>query len=316
MDEGTKPCEIRLFGGIEARTPQCIVSGRDFGGIKQRHILALLTLYGTLSKDHLAELLWEGTPPAEYVATLESYVSQLRRRLDPTSPGRRSVVVTRQGGYALNLDRAGSDVGRFDQLMLTAARLTGSDALNALATAVDLASAPLLADEPYLSWAIEARQRYRVRLIDAATQAAEYAMDLGLIGQAQALASRATDLDPLAERAWFVRMLAYRGADDRAAALRCYESLRRALADELGVAPGAAAHTLFLDILRTGSSGGSDLDGLLDGLVGAIMAAAKELAVREEPTGWLAGQVVHLITQAHTLVQTGSRQQLALHATG
>src|SRR4051812_25952510 len=113
--------DVRLFGATEVRTPHATMSSRDFGGVKQRHILQLLALNGALSKAELAEHLWEGNPPAEYVATLESYVSLLRRRIDPDSPARRSVVATRTGGYMLDTERVRTDVGRFDQLLAPAA---------------------------------------------------------------------------------------------------------------------------------------------------------------------------------------------------
>src|SRR3982750_3998690 len=54
--------DVRLFGTTEVRTPRATMSSRDFGGVKQRHILQLLALNGAMSKAELAELLWGGTP--------------------------------------------------------------------------------------------------------------------------------------------------------------------------------------------------------------------------------------------------------------
>ena len=76
--------EIQLFGRIEVRTRGVRLAGRDFGGVKPRHILALLALRGSVHKAELTELLWDGRPPANHVATVESYVSLLRHRLDPS----------------------------------------------------------------------------------------------------------------------------------------------------------------------------------------------------------------------------------------
>jgi DNA-binding SARP family transcriptional activator len=295
--------ELRLFGSTEARTPGGRLSGRDFGGLKQRNILQLLALHGELSKSELAELLWEGHPPTEYMSTLESYVSLLRRRLEPASSARTSAVVTRNGGYALDRDRVSTDVGRFDRLLAAAARLDAGQALSMLWEAVALAEAPLLADEPYRTWAVEARERHRIRLVDAASRAAAHALALGAPDRAQELATRATDLDPIAETAWRVRMSAYRVGGDRGAALRCYETLRRSLSEELGVAPGPATTALFVEILRDDEGSSLPHSGEL---VAAVLAAARELAARDDPDGVPFRRVVQLLDRAVRLARANA----------
>jgi DNA-binding SARP family transcriptional activator len=303
--------EVKLFGPTEVRTPRGLLTARDFGGVKQRHILQLLVLHGTLSKAELAELVWEGNPPAEYVATLESYVSLLRRRLDPTAPARRSAVVTRTGGYALDTDRVTTDVRRFDILLVNAGGLPADEALPLLGQAVALADAPLLADEMYPTWASDARSRHRARLVDAATRAADHAMTIGDAAYADDLAVRATDIDPLAEAAWRVRMSAHHTLGDRAGALRCYQSCRRALADELGIEPAPSTQELFVQILQDEGN----RDAPMGDIVAAVLAAARELAQAEDPGEEPTGQVIALLTRAERLAQQAHDAQLvALNA--
>jgi DNA-binding SARP family transcriptional activator len=290
--------ELKLYGALQVRTPQRVLGFGDFGGVKQRHILQLLVLYRTLSKTDLAELLWEGNPPAEHVATLESYVSSLRRRLDPSSPARRSVVMTRTGGYALDDSRVSADVWRFDALLGTAATLPAAAALPHLEQALALAGAPLLAQETSLEWMQDAHDRHRVRYVAGATRAAEHALVLGDARRAQELAGLATDLDPLAEAAWRVRMAALDAAGDRAGALRCYQSCRRALSDELGIEPAAATHERFVKILQSDSDG----VGHLDQLAHTILAAARELAVAGDSES-STSTVVQLLTRAQRLAR-------------
>jgi DNA-binding SARP family transcriptional activator len=309
--------EVRLFGVTEVRTPRGTMTARDFGGVKQRHILQLLALHGALSKAELAEHLWEGSPPAEYIATLESYVSLLRRRIDPGSPARRSVVATRTGGYALDTDRVSTDIGRFDRLLLSASGLPAATALPMLSQAVAVANAPLLADEMYPTWARDARQRHRARLVEAATRAAEHALAAGDTQHADDLASRATDLEPLAEAAWRVRMSARHAAGDRAGALRHYQSCRRALADELGIEPATGTHELFVRILQDDGQ----REGGLGEVVAAVLAAARELAVAEIPAGLddtaPGGRVIALLARAERLAHQVSGQRLvALNVAG
>jgi len=308
--------EVRLFGVTEVRTPAATLGARDFGGVKQRHILQLLALYGALSKAELAEHLWEGRPPAEYVATLESYVSLLRRRLDPAAPARHSVLVTRTGGYALDADRVGTDTGEFDRLVGAAAGLPAPVALPLLARAVDLAGAPLLAravdlagapllaGEDHRTWVVDARQRHRARLVAAATRAAEHGLALGDLRPADRFATHATELDPLAESAWRVRMSSHRAEGDRAGALRHYESCRRTLADELGIEPSAATQALFVTILRDDDPG----------IVAAVLAAARELAAGGSRDS--GGAVVALLTRAKWLVRQAGVRDRRMSAAG
>src|SRR3954465_7580885 len=83
---------IRLLGSTEAYVGGRRVAGRDFGGAKVRQVLEILALTPgrPVAKDQLAELLWEGAPPPSWLATLEAYVSQLRRALAPDVPAPRS----------------------------------------------------------------------------------------------------------------------------------------------------------------------------------------------------------------------------------
>ena len=156
--------DIQLFGRSRCAPAAYASPGRDFGGVKPRHILALLALRGALHKSELTELLWNGRPPANHVATVESYVSLLRHRLDPTATTRDSVITTSNGGYALVADRVRVDVARFDELVAAASGRTARRALPPLTAAAHLADRPLLVDEQP-DWATSARSRYRIRLV-------------------------------------------------------------------------------------------------------------------------------------------------------
>jgi DNA-binding SARP family transcriptional activator len=292
--------KIRLFGATEVWVSGVRLGARDLGGVKQRHILQLLTLHKGLSKSELAELLWEGTPPPEYVATLESYVSGLRRRLDPASPARRSVVLTRTGGYLLDDSRVSADVWRFAELMSAAAGASATHALALLDEALRLAGDPLLASEPLLIWAVDAREQHRTQLIDAATRAGQHALRLGDLRRADELAGRATDLDPLAEAAWRVRISALHSNGDRSGALRCYQTCRRALSDELGIEPATATQQLFLQLLRADELPTS---GELRHVVAAVLAAARSLAATQAPGDGSAGPVLQLLDRAERLAR-------------
>lgn len=262
--------DIQLFGRLEVRTRGLRLAGRDFGGVKPRHILALLALRGAIHKAELSELLWDGSPPASHLATVESYVSLLRHRLDPAATVRNSVITTSNGGYALIADQVRVDVARFDELVAAAHGRTARRALPPLTAAAHLADRPLLVDESP-DWATSARSRYRARLCDALLDAAGHAMATGRAREALALSTKVVEIDPAAERGWLITMSALRRLGDRVAALQAYDQCRRELAGAPGVEPSAETHALFLELLGTGGT-----DTAVDGAVAAVLAAARE----------------------------------------
>ena len=96
---------------------------------------------------------------------------------------------------------------------------------------------------------------YRTRLRWARTRSLQIAAAAhrltGRFAQATDLASRAVDEDPLAEESHRQLIQAHAASGDRAAALRAYESCRRILAAELGIAPDQQTADLYLRILGT-----------------------------------------------------------------
>ena len=262
--------DIQLFGRIEVRTRGVRLAGRDFGGVKPRHILALLALRGSVHKAELTELLWDGRPPANHVATVESYVSLLRHRLDPLATARDSVITTSSGGYELVADRVRVDVARFDELVAAASGRTARRALPPLTAAAHLADRPLLVDEQP-EWASSARSIYRIRLVGTLLDAAGHALADDRPREALTLAARAVDLDPVAERGWFITMAAHRAAGNRIEALQAYGRCRQVLAEGLGVEPSAETRSLFLELLRADGA-----ETAVDDAVAAVLAAARE----------------------------------------
>ena len=89
----------------------------DPGGGKQATILTALVLGRgrVVAVDRLIDLVWADRPPSKPHVTLRSYISHLRRIIEPEKgPGDRSrLLVTRSPGYALEIDRDAVDLFRF-----------------------------------------------------------------------------------------------------------------------------------------------------------------------------------------------------------
>ena len=88
-------------------------------GARQRRLLTALALRPgqVATADRLAEIVWGERPPGNPANALQAQVSALRRVLPE---GR---LVSRSGGYALELDAGATDVGVFEALVGDGRRL-------------------------------------------------------------------------------------------------------------------------------------------------------------------------------------------------
>ncbi|MDT4942578.1 MAG: hypothetical protein QOJ34_2667, partial [Pseudonocardiales bacterium] len=226
----------------------------DLGGRRQRAVLAMLVIgRGRLvSAEQLVDNLWADDRPANEFAGLQSYVSHLRRRLEPGAAARsRSGVIVRQAhGYAVHLAPDAVDAWRFEQL-LTA---DGGDVVHRLTDALALWRGAALADYADRPWAQpeivrleELRSVARERLAQARVDRGEAAV---LVGELEAMVTEA----PLREERWRLLALALYRANRQADALAALRRARSTFADELGVDPGPALRALESDILAQAPS--------------------------------------------------------------
>src|SRR5206468_9491375 len=96
------------------------VEGRavDLPGGRVRAVLALLLVQANhvVSADRLIDDLWAGEPTPGATATLQGYVSELRKAL-ATALGGPAPVVTRKPGYMVTVAADQLDVLRFEALV-------------------------------------------------------------------------------------------------------------------------------------------------------------------------------------------------------
>jgi DNA-binding SARP family transcriptional activator len=216
------------------------------GGSQQRSLLAMLLLHANevVSTDRLVDALWGAAAPPTAGKTIQVYVSRLRKEL---GDGR---LVTRAPGYALQVDRAELDLGRFEQLVAEAQRSDPARAADTLRQALALWRGPPLADLAYESFA----QPEIARLEELRWVALEQRIDVDLaagrhaelVGELGALIAE----QPLRERLRGQLMLALYRSGRQAEALNAYRQAQRELSDELGLEPGEELKRLEQAILR------------------------------------------------------------------
>lgn len=229
---------VSVFGPLAIRRGDMELGANDLGGPKPRQVLEILLLnFGSaVSKSRIMELLWGGNHPAVALPTLESYVSVLRRNLQPGT-GRTGPLRTVTGGYAIDPAQVDLDLDRFDTLTKRAGHSAPSDALALLSQALELSSAPLLGDELLPAWAEEERALHANRVNLARVDAAEAALEVGALDKAITFAGATTADDPLNERAWTALILALEASGQNTEALRAFDRCRKVMDAELGCAP-------------------------------------------------------------------------------
>ncbi|MDQ1055021.1 DNA-binding SARP family transcriptional activator/ActR/RegA family two-component response regulator [Arthrobacter sp. SORGH_AS 212] len=237
----TPALRISVLGPLAIQRGNVELRANDLGGPKPRQVLEilLLNLGSAVSKTRIMDLLWGDNHPAVALPTLESYVSVLRRNLQPGS-GRTGPLRTVTGGYAMDRSLVELDLDRFNCLIKQASHAAPAAALALLSEALELGSAPLLGDELLPAWAEEERALHTARVALARVQAAECALAVGEADKAVAWGLAATNEDPLNERGWNVLVMGLERNGQDNEALRAFERCRRIMDSELGCTPSPA----------------------------------------------------------------------------
>ena len=242
-----------MFGPFAVKVDGRWLGPHDFGGVKPKQLLEILLLERGrfLGKDELAARLWEKRLPRNIEATVETYVSLVRSRLDRD----RRLIVTEPGGYRMSPSELTVDLDEFDRLLQSAAAAETHARRAGLEAAIALAEGDLLADEPYADWTLPIRAQYAERRLQALVELAECCLEQGDPRAALENAREATTTDPLLERACRVQMLAHYAGGEQAEALRVFGRFRESLARELGVVPLAETLELHTAIVRGAPAG-------------------------------------------------------------
>ncbi|MFF1915359.1 BTAD domain-containing putative transcriptional regulator [Streptomyces sp. NPDC058239] len=217
------------------------------GHARQRLVLAALLLDAdrVVPADVLLERVWGSRMPRQGRAALYGYVSRLRQSMAESG-----VAINReQGGYRLAVEAGAVDVHRFRALAGAAQALNADERAAALwAEALGLwrGEAFLGADTPWFNAQRTLLTRERLA---AQTDLVEVRLRLGHHVQVLAECFTRAEAQPLDERVIGQLMLALLRCGRQAEALECYERVRRQLADELGVDPGALLRRLHRQIL-------------------------------------------------------------------
>ncbi|MBB2914586.1 DNA-binding SARP family transcriptional activator [Streptosporangium becharense] len=245
--------EFLVLGPVEARHNGVAV---DLIGPRQRAVLARLLIArgAVVPVDTLIDDLYGGAPPPRALATLHSYVSNLRRVIEPGRASRTPprTLITRAPGYLLTAPNV--DANRFTDLVTASESLPPGEVLACLEEALGLwRGLPYgeFADEPWATVEISRLCELRLTAVERRAQA------LLAFGRPQIVVAELRSevvAHPLRESLWCLLALALYRTGRQADALAVLRRASDTLVSQLGLDPGPELRALERDILSQAES--------------------------------------------------------------
>lgn len=250
---GVARLTVRLLGPVTAMRGEKVA---ELGSPKVRAVLTLLAAHAdqVVSRDELVDGLWGDTPPARAEGAIYTYISALRRALEPDRPrgSASSVVLSVGSGYSLRVDRDAVDVHRFELHFERGQRIAPTDP--AAAVRDFDAALSLWRGEPLSGMSGAFADAYRARLVElriaAEQQRAEMMLRCGAHAEVIADLQRLVLENPLREALRGLLITALHRAGRRAEALAAYVDAREYVVERLGIEPGVRLTALYERIVR------------------------------------------------------------------
>ncbi|WP_460437576.1 BTAD domain-containing putative transcriptional regulator [Amycolatopsis stemonae] len=229
----------------------------DLGSAHRRTVLAALAMNPnrTVSREELIDAVWGEAPPQSAQGSIYTYVSGLRRALEPgRAKGEGPQLLASIGsGYSLRLDAGAIDVHRFEALRELAQRKQSAGELRGareiLDEALDLWHGVPLSGLP---GPFAAAQRARLAEVRLATieRRAEIVLESGGHAELVAELTALTREHPYRETLRGLLMRALARSDRRTEAIAVYTDVRDKLVESSGTEPGPALRRIYEQLLE------------------------------------------------------------------
>lgn len=242
-----------LTGGLRLDGPAGSFVDADLpGGQGRIAFAALAMLRRPMARDALAEIVWDGRPPAKWDGALSVIVSRIRSLLAGVGLDGKQLLTSSGGTYELRFP-PGTWVDLEDGFRRLD-RAQGALRLGDLHTATTEGTAAAgILRRPFLTgldseWIATQRRRQTDALHAATVVLATAWLELGDPALAATMATSAIDLDPLREVGHRLLIRAEWRRGDRGAAMRALAACERVLDTELGVGPSPETLALAAEI--------------------------------------------------------------------
>ncbi|GAB3904323.1 BTAD domain-containing putative transcriptional regulator [Kibdelosporangium lantanae] len=257
-NQQVEPLRVRMLGTVAAWRGEVEL---DLGSGRQRAVFAALAMRANrvITREELVSSVWGENPPSGAAGSLYTYVSRLRRVLEPDrsrwSGGQ--TLISEGSGYSLRLEPGQLDVLEFDRLRETANESWNRQDLPAARAALDAALA-LWHGEALagIHGPFAALHRKRLAELRLATfeRRAEVMLNTGDVAGAITELYRLSSSHPMRESLRGLLMSALHKDGRDAEALEVYQETRQVLVDQLGIEPGANLRKIHSDILAKPTS--------------------------------------------------------------
>ena len=250
------PLRIYLTGRLTIENDSRAIDQDAFPGKQGLLAFSRLAVDRThaLSRDDLATLLWPDKLPRAWDAALHSILSKLRLLLAKAGLEKARVISSALGCYQLHLPtgawvdvEAATDSIHEAEGFLKARKWR--KAWSSAQVAYHVSRRPFLAGEEG-SWVEEQRERLRTVFARACECLADTYIRNGEPSIAVDVAREVVSAQPFRETGYQMLMRAHVAAGNRAEALWVYEHCRKIISEELGVAPSAETHAVYMSVLR------------------------------------------------------------------
>ena len=281
--------EFRILGPLEV-----VQDGRPvpLERRRMRALLAFMLLHANepVSTDRLVDEVWGPDPPKTAGASLQNYVSRLRKAIGADA------VVSRPPGYVLRVDPERFDLARFERLTAEARGARPRERAEKLRAALALWRGPALDDLAFEPFARDEAGRLEEARLAALEDCIDAELEIGrdgdLVGELEALVEE----HPLRERFRAQLMRALYRAGRQADALAAFKAAREVLTEELGLEPGEELRALQQAILRQdpslGPAGEAAVSRAADRRTVTVLlcdlVGSTELAARLDPEAYRA----------------------------
>lgn len=247
---------VFLTGGLRLDGPTGSLVDADLPGGQGRVAFAALTiLRRPLARDELAEIVWDGRPPAKWDGAVSAIVSRLRSLATSIGLDGKELISSSGGSYALRLPP-----GTWVDLEDAYRRLDRAQGAfrhgDFAAAAGEATVATGILRRPFLTgvdteW-VAGERRHQTDALHAATIVLASAwLELDDPVLAATIAASAIAIDPLREVGHRLLIRAEWQRGDRGAAIRALTECERTLAEELGVGPSPETRALADEIRST-----------------------------------------------------------------
>lgn len=234
----------------------------DLGSAHRRAVLAILAISAgkTVSRHDLIDALWGEFPPASAGGSIYTYVSGLRRVLEPDRAPRSSghVLASVGSGYSLQIEDDQLDLHRFHALRSSGVRHMKEgrlpEALDDLDAALALWRGDALSGLPGPFAAAQRTKLGELRLTTVETRV-EVLLDLSRRTEVIAELTALCQEHPLRERLRALLMRALHQDGRTAEALEVFADARELLVDTSGIEPGPELRRLHQKLLAGTAAG-------------------------------------------------------------